>query len=195
MIAAVLKLSRSDCQALKITDAYSIHRVIYSLFPGDKRDFLFADKGGDYNSRRILILAERQPVAPQYGTIEVKKIPADFLDHDLYGFEVILNATKKDCKTGKTVPITGRENLHQWFIKKAPTLGFEIVQGSLEVRKTGVQSMDIGEGKKITHNIASFIGRAKVIDKIIFQESFNKGIGRAKGFGFGLFQIVPLKNQ
>ena len=163
MIAAVLKLNRSDCKALKITDAYSIHRVIYSLFPGDSRDFLFADKGGDFNSRKILILAERRPITPQHGTIEVKNIPDIFLDHSLYGFEVILNATKKDSKTGKIVPVTGRENLLQWLIKKAPSLGFEIIPGSLEVRKTGVQTMDLGEGKKITHNIATFVGRAKVI--------------------------------
>jgi CRISPR system Cascade subunit CasE len=33
MIASVLRLSRSDCKALRVTDPYSIHRVVYSLFP------------------------------------------------------------------------------------------------------------------------------------------------------------------
>lgn len=64
MIASVLKLNRADCKALKITDAYSIHRVVYELFPGESRDFLFADKGGDFKSRQILILSEHSPEAP-----------------------------------------------------------------------------------------------------------------------------------
>ena len=37
MIAAVLRLDRAAVQALQITDPYSLHRVIYSLFP-DVRD-------------------------------------------------------------------------------------------------------------------------------------------------------------
>jgi CRISPR system Cascade subunit CasE len=40
-----------------------------------------------------------------------------------------------------------------------------------------------------------FIGKLKVTDRIKFKESFRKGIGRAKGFGFGLFQIVPITVQ
>ena len=32
MIASALHLSRSDVKALKITDAYSLHRVVYDLF-------------------------------------------------------------------------------------------------------------------------------------------------------------------
>ncbi|NOU14960.1 MAG: hypothetical protein HOO92_13515, partial [Methylococcaceae bacterium] len=32
MHASVLRLSRSDVKALKITDAYSLHRVVYDLF-------------------------------------------------------------------------------------------------------------------------------------------------------------------
>jgi CRISPR system Cascade subunit CasE len=193
MVASVLKLSRSDCKALKITDTYSIHRVVYDLFPGDARDFLFADKGGDFNSRQILILSERNPEIPNYGEIQSKKIPDGFLENEHYGFEVTLNPTKRDKKTGKIIAILGRENLHQWFLKKAPLLGFEINAENLEIRYTGVQTFDLGDGKIVTHNSASFVGKLKVTDRAKFKDSFQKGIGRAKGFGFGLFQIIPLQ--
>ena len=49
MIASALRLNRADCKALDIKDAYSLHRVVYSLFPkpdDQSRDFLYADKGG-----------------------------------------------------------------------------------------------------------------------------------------------------
>ena len=195
MIASVLRLSRSDCKALRITDAYSIHRVVYALFPGESRDFLFADKGGDFLARQILILSDRSPETLQFGEIESKLIPDSFLEHDHYGFEVMLNPTKRDNQTGKTVAIRGRENLLQWFLGKAPSLGFEIQAESLEIRHAGVQTFDLGNGKIVTHNSASFVGKLKVTDRVKCQQSFRKGIGRAKGFGFGLFQIIPLQIQ
>ncbi len=193
MIASALRLTRSDCQALKITDAYSIHRVVYELFPGESRDFLFADKGGDFNARQILILSERTPETPQYGEIESKTIPDSLLEHNDYGFEVTVNPTIRDSKSGKTIAIRGSQNLLQWFLKKAPSLGFEIHEETLEVRHAGVQSFDLGDGKTVTHNSATFVGKLKVTDRGKFHDSFLKGIGRAKGFGFGLFQIVPLQ--
>ena len=193
MIASVLRLSRSDCKALKIIDAYSIHRVVYDLFPGESRDFLFVDKGGDFHARQILILSDRSPEIPKYGVIQSKLIADSFLEHDNYGFEVTLNPTKRDKQTGKTVAIRGRENLLQWLLDKAPSLGFKIQAESLEIRHAGVQTLDLGNGKIVTHNSATFVGRMKVTDRAKFQQSFRKGIGRAKGFGFGFFQIIPVK--
>lgn len=198
MIASVLSLSRSDCKALnknKPIDGYTIHRIVYELFPGESRDFLFVDKGGDLQARQILILSDRSPEIPQYGEIQSKVIADSFLEYDHYGFEVKLNPTKRDKQTGKTVAICGRENLHQWFLGKAPTLGFEIQAESLEIRHAGVQTFHLSNGQIVTHNSATFIGRLKVTDRVKFQQSFRKGIGRAKGFGFGLFQIIPLQIQ
>ena len=195
MIASMLSLNRSDCKALKITDSYSIHRVVYDLFPGRLRNFLFADKWGNFNLRKILIVSDHKPVPHKYGDIESKQIPDSFLAHDHYGFEVTLNPTKRDKQTGKTVAIRGRENLHQWFLGKTTSLGFDIKPESLEIRYAGVQTFDLGNGKVVTHNSATFVGKLKVTNREIFQNAFRNGIGRAKGFGFGLLQIVPLKMQ
>jgi len=199
MIASVLKLNRADCKALKLEDAYSVHRVVYSLFPkqdNETRDFLFADKGGNWNCRQILILSERKPEPPEFGEIISKEIPESFLNWDHYGFEVILNPTQRNGPTQKTTPILGIENLHKWFIQKAPSLGFEVDPKSLQVSHIGVQRFDKNEeGKtfKHTHGSATVIGKLKVIDRQAFIQSFKQGIGRAKGFGFGLLQIVPLQ--
>lgn len=198
MIASVLSLSRSDCKALnnkKPMDGYTIHRIVYELFPGESRDFLFVDKGGDFHTRQILILSDRSPGIPQHGEIQSKLIADSFLEYDNYGFEVTLNPTKRDKQTRKTIAIRGRENMLQWFLGKAPTLGFEIQPESIEIRHAGVQTFDLGNGKIVTHNSATFLGKLKVTDRVKFQQSFRKGIGRAKGFGFGLFQIIPLQMQ
>jgi len=199
MIASALKLNRADCKALEIKDAYSVHKIVYSLFPkqnNEPRDFLFADKGGDGNCRQILILSERKPASPKFGEIISKEIPESFLDWDYYGFEVILNPTQRNGPTQKTTPIRGVENLHNWFTQKARASGFEVEPESLQICRIGIQNFDkIKEGKKFTqtHSSVTFIGKLNVIDRQAFIASFKQGIGRAKGFGFGLLQIVPIQ--
>ena len=198
MIASALRLSRADCKALEIKDAYSLHRVVYSLFPeqdGQHRDFLYADNGGDWNCRRILILSERSPETPEFGEIESKEIPESFLRWDNYGFEVIVNPTQRNGPSKKTTPIKGRENLHKWFVEKAPAWGFDVEPDSLQVSKIGVVSFGRDKDIKQTHGTATFIGKLKVTHREAFINSFKHGIGRAKGFGFGLLQIVPIQKH
>ena len=200
MIASMLKLSRNDCKALKLEDAYSVHRTVYSLFPKkndkDTRDFLFADKGGDFNCRQILILSQRKPLEPEHGEIISKEIPESFLTFEHYGFEVTLNPVTRNGLSQTTTPITGAENLRNWFASKAAVFGFSVEPASLQVCRMGVISFDKSKGGKIfkhTHNTATFIGKLTVINRKEFIKSFKEGIGRARGFGFGLLQIVPIR--
>jgi CRISPR system Cascade subunit CasE len=198
MTASILTLSRADCKALQITDAYSIHRTIYSLFPkaeNESRDFLFADKGGDFSSRRILILSKREPLQPRAGKIETKNIPPSFLQFTRYGFEVRLNAVKKEKVSGKIVAIRGRDNLREWFCNKSPAWGFETEKESLQIQYTGVQEFTGKNENAITHNEAVFMGKITVTNRDAFIKSFECGIGRAKSFGFGLLQIIPLQDD
>jgi len=78
-----------------------------------------------------------------------------------------------------------------WIIKKAPTLGFQIDERTLQVQDVGVKSFD-KDGAVCTHGTATFIGQLNVTDRDMFIKSFKHGIGRAKAFGFGLLQIIPL---
>lgn len=204
MIASVLRLSRSECTALKIQDAYSIHRVVYDLFPKigeETRDFLYADKGGDFNARSILLLSKRPPVAPGIGTLESKIIPAAFLTHERYAFEVRMNPTKREKASRTTVAIRGnkatglrqRDALAEWFAQKTLNFGFTVDEASLIVTDVGIQRFEKG-GNTVTHGKATFIGKLHVKDRAQFIKSFEEGIGRAKGFGFGLLQIVPFRD-
>ncbi|MCP4265101.1 MAG: type I-E CRISPR-associated protein Cas6/Cse3/CasE [Candidatus Brocadiaceae bacterium] len=198
MIASVYRLNRADWKALDIKDAYSLHKTVYSLFPkqnGQVRDFLYADKGGDWNCRQVLMLSERRPEHPEIGEIESKEIPESFLQWGNYGFEVTINPVQRNGPSKKTTPIKGRKNLHKWFIQKAPTWGFDVEPESLQISKIGVVSFNREKGTRQTHGTATFIGKLKVIDKETYINSFKCGIGRAKGFGFGLLQIVPVQKH
>lgn len=202
MIASMLNLTRADVKALKITDAYSLHRVVYDLFEDVRSDteknssitsgILYADKGGDWNNRKVLIVSNRHPNEPKYGKIKTKSIPEAFLQHKKYGFEVIINPTKRDKKSGKTVPIRGRELITNWFIEKAPqSWGFKVKPKSLQIQEISVQQFK-KDNHVVTQGKAVFRGELEVIDRKRFIESFERGIGRGRAFGFGLLQLVPL---
>jgi CRISPR system Cascade subunit CasE len=202
MIASVLTLSFFDCKIHRITDPYRIHRTVYSLFPKTDeggRDFLFADKGAGSDeprslTRRILILSKRPPLQPKYGRIESKEIPGSFLSWDHYGFELRLNPVKREKGGGKLVPIRGRENLLEWLCAKSESWGFTTNRERLQIQSSGVQSFG-KQNDQVIQNTATFIGTLQVTDRPLFIKSFEEGIGRGKGFGFGLLEITPLREQ
>ncbi len=204
MIASVLRLSRRDCKALRITDPYSIHRVVYSLFEDTRSDaekraskpngILYADKGGDFHQRQILLLSDREPMQPEYGEVVSKPIPDGFLHHDRYGFEVTVNPSRRNSASRKLVPVKGREAVIEWFIERAKSSwGFEATPEHLQIQRLGVQQIKKGE-QILTHGSATLKGELQVIDRERFVRSFEQGIGRGRAFGFGLLQIVPLSN-
>jgi CRISPR system Cascade subunit CasE len=203
LYASALRLSRSDIKALKITDSYSLHRVVYDLFDDVRSEqqkqasvpsgILYADKGGDFNSRLILMLADRPPnPSPAFGEVESKTINEPFLQHSRYAFEVTVNPGKRDKQTGKIVPVRGREAITGWFIERAEkSWGFSVNPNNLQTEKMAVQSFKKGI-QTITHGSATLKGELHVNDRDRFIQSFGQGIGRGRAFGFGLLQIVPL---
>ena len=202
MIATVLHLTRDDIAALRITDTYSVHRIIYSLFDDIRSEeqkqrsepsgFLYAEKRGDWNCRKFLILSNRPPKIPKYGQIDTKPIPESFLTNAYYGFEVTLNPSKRESSSGKIVAIRGREAISQWFIDKAPnSWGFTVNSESLQVQSLDVQTFD-KQGHKVTQGSATLVGELVVTDRDKFIQSFRQGIGRGRAFGLGLLQIIPL---
>ena len=207
MIATILTLSRKEVNALRMTDDYSLHRVVYSLFEdvrseAEKRSsvpsgFLFADKGGDAKGRQILILSDRPPLQPAHGTLSASwTIPDEFLRHRFYKFEVTLNPTRKENKSGRRVPIKTREEVAAWFGGKSlASWGFSVDPARLDVRMLPVMQFNKQGDRPVTHGAASVSGMLRVENRDLFIESFNKGIGRGRAFGFGLLQIEPLKDD
>ena len=80
MIASMLTLGPRDIRHLDLTDEYTMHKIVYDLFPGSDRTFLyyqyaFAERRGV----KILILSREQPLVPTLGTIESKMVKDSFL--------------------------------------------------------------------------------------------------------------------
>ncbi|SFP41569.1 CRISPR-associated protein, Cse3 family [Nitrosomonas cryotolerans] len=201
--ASVLRLSRTDIKTLKVKDAYALHKVVYGLFEDVRSDvekrtsipsgIIYADKGGDFNTRKILLLSNRRPhQTPQFGEVQSKPIYSGFLTHAHYAFQITVNPSKRDNKTGKVVPIRGRECIEEWFKEHAlKSWGFSVNPDSLQTERISVQTFE-KSGKRVTHGSAVLKGQLTVIDHGHFMRSFTQGIGRGRAFGFGLLQIIPL---
>ncbi|ANT65417.1 type I-E CRISPR-associated protein Cas6/Cse3/CasE [Prosthecochloris sp. CIB 2401] len=205
MIATILTLTRKDVTALRITDDYSLHRVVYGLFEDVRSDtekqssvpsgFLFADKGGDAKGRKILIISDREPLQPSHGTLTSRPVPNEFLHHRFYKFEVTLNPTRKENKSGKRVPIKTREEVAAWFSGKSlASWGFSVDPNNLDVQMLPVMQFKKGN-RTVTHGAAKASGMLQVENRELFIDSFKKGLGRGRAFGFGLLQIEPLNDN
>lgn len=211
MIACMYQLNRVDLRELKVTDPYSIHRIVYDLFEDVRSDdqkaasnpsgILYADKGGDFQSRNILVLANRPPKEPDWGQLHAKPVANEFLQHPFYRFEVIINPTKKDSATKKRVPIKGRQAIGDWFREKAPkTWGFQVDRPSLQVEAIEVkqfQKTDKVHDQKtdVIYACATVKGFLEVLNREQFIQSFKQGIGRGRAFGCGLLQLQPVNLQ
>lgn len=206
LIASMLHLDRRAVKALRITDPYSLHRVVYSLYPDVRTDaeksqsqasgILYADHGGDHRGRKILMLADRQPaekVEGQYGEVLCKHLPAGFLDHKHYRFKVIVNPTRRDSASRKLIAVRGREAIADWFTERAASSwGFAIDRPQLQVDRIEVLQFIDKHQRPVTIGQAHIQGLLHVSDQKQFKTSFTQGIGRARAYGCGLLQIVPV---
>lgn len=206
LIASVLHLSRRDCQVLRLTDPYSLHRVVYSLFPDIRSEqdkqastssgIQFADMGGDAHGRKVLMLSNRPPAANvdgQHGEVHSRPLPDGFLDHRHYRFRLIINPTRRDHASKKLVAVRGREAIADWFLARAEgSWGFSVDPQSLQVERVDVLRFKEKAQRDVTLAQAHLSGVLRVADVATFQNSFACGIGRGRAFGCGLLQIVPI---
>ena len=209
LIASALHLDRVAIKALRISDVYSLHRVVYNLFedvrsPDEKIEsvssgILWADQGGDFQGRKILLLSNRAPIpriSGQHGIVVSKVIAPEFLNHNSYRFKVIVNPTRRSNANRNLLPIKGREEIAKWFLDRAPTSwGFSALPSNLQIDRTQTLQFQAKSNRTVTLAQAHIQGILSVTDVDRFRLSFATGIGRGRAFGCGLLQIVPNINN
>lgn len=190
-------LSLAEARALRLTDTYSLHRIVYDLFEdarggntGESSGILFADKGGDARVRRLLILSDRPPRAARTGLLETRLLPPAWLEADAYRFEIVVNPARREAASGKIVPVRGREAVAAWFRTKAPGWGFTVAGSGPDVQSLQADSFR-KDGHQVTLGKAVLTGLLHVSDHALFLKSAIHGIGRGRAFGCGLLQIIP----
>lgn len=179
-----------------LIDSYAWHVAVWQAFPGkesDSRDFLSrVDRIDD--GYRLIILSETAPVVPDWwgaGSWRTKKIAPEYFMHPQYYFQLRANATKTFSSTGVRSGIFCPIELIQWLDRKGTNGGFSVDPENLQVIPGGMDSF-VRQGKRGFHSTTDFKGILRVTDKDRFYQSVMQGIGRARGFGYGMLMVVPL---
>jgi CRISPR system Cascade subunit CasE len=203
-----IRLDYAICQKLRppIRDAYDWHQRVWECFPDrDKcpRDFLTRLDSRD-EFWELLILSTLPASRPSWcptDAFQSKPVPDSFLQNSAYSFSLLANPTRTRVvrlpdgsrkKNGKRAPIITREELISWIQRKGEEGGFSV---DIETLKTIPRPQEHFYKEKDkargTLHAVDFRGTLSITDSARFRETFLKGIGSAKAFGFGMFCLVP----
>lgn len=162
---------------------------------------------------------ECPPWCPADG-FDIREISPTFLSHRYYAFDVRVNPVKslvqRDSngqpllkangkrKSGKRVPLVKQDDLRAWLMRKGEVRcrheetgveipgGFRLVDGKpLEISPM-VECHFRKKGDNAYHGGVQFRGTLEVTDRERFVQTYQAGIGSAKGFGFGLLLLAPI---
>ena len=190
-----------------LRDSYHWHQKVWQAFPGrdgTHRDFLTRLDVIDDHFRLLILSpspAERPGWCPEPAW-DSKPVGDSFLRHPAYGFSLVANPAKKVrskadgtvTKNGRRVPLTKREDLIAWLERKGQAAGFTIDTSSL-LTTSRPREYFIKKGQAGLHSATEFRGVLSVTDHNAFVESFAKGIGPAKAFGFGMLCLSPIPDS
>jgi CRISPR system Cascade subunit CasE len=210
---ARIELDGDMVARLRIADSYDWHRRLWGCFPDEpnkKRDFLTRVDFLE-GSVRAWLLAEHRVVCPDWCPREafaVREVAAGFLSHRYYAFDLRANPTKALVQrepdgspklksngkrtSGKRVPLVSNQDLRSWIDRKGRDGGFLISEARPLDIGPMVESYFRKKEAAAYHGGVQFRGVLEVTEPSLFAETYKKGIGAAKSFGFGLFLLAPI---
>ena len=186
----------------KITDTYSLHRVVYDQFDltgsceeGQRQAPLWTVSNGDV-VKKLIILSSIEPRNVESEAVmqarSVKEMPEDLLEHNDYLLKITVNPVlvRRNEKL-KVIPIKDVTEIKKWFVNKCLKNGMEVNCSSLDLIS---KKADIFKANNIKNVINKCVvqGQLKVIDPEKFRYAIFNGIGRSKTFGCGLMQVLPI---
>lgn len=190
-------LSVFDIKEHRISDNYSIHRVVYSLFneqeKGESRDFIYyVNKNSGRKGINVLISSVRKP-DNVVGEITIKEIGDSFFSFSNYVLEIYCNPTK--TIDGRKVAIKKESDLHDWIerqLSKYDGLSVNITSDGVKHIVSKLMPNEV-VGKNLTQvGAVNFIVSVNSTNPDSLKKLIQNGIGRGKGFGLGMVRANPV---
>lgn len=185
-----------------LRDVYDWHQLAWCAFPGrdgQPRDFLTRLDRCEREGRfRLLILSAQVPSRPAdwpagADAWQTREIGGSFLSHGRYRFQLRANPTKRENASRKRLPLRSVKEQVAWLMRKAAQGGFSVDAATLRISPSKREWFRVEKrGQGGVHHAVEFEGVLCVTDAALFRDAFTKGIGSAKGFGFGLLALVPV---
>lgn len=197
---------------------YELHRTLSRGFAnnGNVGKFLFRiESAFRVGSKSLTVLILSDDIKPNFdnisekypdyfNSIDEKEKPNEvlkqaFVQDAKFYFRLIANVTRK--KEGKRFGIYDEEEQMKWLERKGQQSGFKPLTATISDFSVGnrriMQNMAKGDKdipKQVIFNYGvRFDGMLKITDSDVFLNSYLKGIGPAKSFGFGLMTVKPIR--
>ena len=169
-----------------------------------------------------LILSSQPPRIPAdaeaWCRLETNTVKPEFLQHHLYAFTLQANCSFLEKHSGRIKPIKDPDKLMQWLNRQLQHGGCTLLSDSWEItgcsaesflhindsqdnpaentaRRKDKSSETLSNVSKIYLNIVSFRGVLCVKDHEAFAKMFSHGLGKAKAYGCGMLQLVPIATE
>lgn len=184
-----------------LSNTYDLHRTIFHAFPnvdrgGPGRVLYRIEPTKQGSVVPVLVQSEKEPdwgFLEERGSylsepVKSKEFDPHFSKGQVLSFRLRCNPTVK--RDGRRLGLLKEEEQMDWLMRKAEEGGFQVVQ-TMPVPE-GVTKGETNR-KKITFYSVRFDGILRVQKPEVFVQALENGIGSAKGFGFGLLSVAPLR--
>jgi len=193
MYISKLELDVVDKQVGKDTASfYEMHRTLSKAFPsredGGMKRVIF---NYDDEPNIIIVQSLQEPnwnkISDSYFSTPplVKNINFSIKNNDVFMFKAKVNPTK--THKGKNVGLNSDQSQHEWLNRKAVLSGFNLLDVNIK-RKYNMASKK--KGMLQSFSVAEIEGVVQVTDSEKFTYMLENGMGRARAYGCGLFQIM-----
>lgn len=142
---------------------YEDHRDVESAFPDAERVLWRREEGG-------IMARDVSPANLAIGAVR--------------GFR--LRACPTVCRAGRRHGLRGEAALFAWLGRKASEAGFEVL-GARAIDEGYVNAKNDKQGAR--YRSVDFRGVLRVVDVERFEGAYQRGIGPAKAFGFGMLVL------
>lgn len=154
-------------------DDYKVHQYVRSIFEGDQRVLFHV------TDSEIIVISENKS-----NNIPSEKVDLNNYKDKVCNFCIRINPSKRDIKTRKIVGID-LENVKSWLKNKFISNGIE---ANFQYIPEGTRNSKKGNKTISIFSVLCF-GSFKISNFDLFEKAVKNGIGREKGFGFGMLNI------
>jgi CRISPR system Cascade subunit CasE len=194
----------------ELQEPYELHRTVMSAFPdGDEGSGRVLYRVDTFRRRPEPVLLVQSGKEPNWeeqraewpddflaearlgeNPLDSKRWEPAFSSGQMLHFRLRANATVK--RDGRRLGLLSEGEQMAWLARKAKAGGFRplsaimVPEGFVQARKRQPP-----EARPLTWYAVRFEGTLQVIDPAEFLIALSRGVGSAKGFGFGLLSVAP----
>ena len=187
----------------ELRNPYEMHRTLSRAFPEGEEEYkecrcLFRAEGGSEGPyAQVLVQSRHEPdwaalqeVRGYLGSSpEVKPFQPTLSEGQVLQFRLRANPTVK--RNGKRVALRTPDEREAWLRRKGEAAGF--VPLRIEINQEDPVTGATAAGSATTLNAVRYDGVLRVTDPALLVAAIEGGIGSAKGFGFGLLSVAPMR--